>query len=136
MPTAKRNDARAASFAALQRWGVGHVAPEDFTVTATPSADMIRTSLGLGMLAAETQMVMAMRIAGMAGAWSVLPSENQRMIDEKGPAFLEAAADAWMAAISGKRPDQVLDAWTTSLRRKTGGNARRLMRRGPRMTVW
>ena len=100
----------------------------------TPS-DFVRTSFGLGMLAAETQMVMAMRIAGMAGAWSVLPSENQRMIDEKGPAFMEAAADAWMAAVAGKRPDQVLDAWTTSLRRKTGGNARRLLRRGPRLTI-
>ena len=100
----------------------------------TPS-DLVRTSLGLGMLAAETQMVMAMRIAGMAGAWSVLPSENRRMVDEKGPAFTEAAYVAWMAAISGKRPDQVLDAWTSSLRKKTGGNARRLIRRGPRLTI-
>ena len=97
--------------------------------------DIIRTSIGLGMLAAETQMVMAMRIAGMAGAWSVLPSENQRMVEEKGPAFAEAAYVAWMATLAGKRPDQVLDAWTRSLRKKTGGNARRLVRRGPRLTI-
>ena len=100
----------------------------------TPS-DVVRTSLGLGMLAAETQMVMAMRIAGMAGAWSVLPSENQRMVEEKGPAFAEAAYVVWIAMLAGKRPDEVLDAWTRSLRKKTGGNARRLARRGPRLTI-
>ena len=97
--------------------------------------DLIKTSIGIGMLAAEAQMVVAMRIAGMAGTWSVLPSENQRMVEEKGPAFAEAAYVAWMAALAGKRPDQVVDAWTSSLRKQTGGNVRRLMRRGPRLTL-
>ena len=94
--------------------------------------DWARAGIGLGMLAFETQMVMAMRIAGMMGAWSVLPSENKRMVDEKAPAFAEAAYVAGAAALSGKRPDQVLDVWTRSIRRKTRANARRLGRRGPK----
>ncbi|MGR3541720.1 MAG: antifreeze protein [Hasllibacter sp.] len=94
--------------------------------------DWAGTAAGLGLLAFETQMVMAMRIAGMMGAWSVLPTENRRMVDEKAPAFAEAAYAAGMAAMSGRRPDEVLDVWTRSLRKKTRANARRLGRRGPK----
>ncbi|PRY95316.1 hypothetical protein BCF33_0934 [Hasllibacter halocynthiae] len=99
----------------------------------TMPGDWTRAGLGLGMLALEAQMVMAMRTAGMMGAWSVLPTENRRMMDEKAPAFAEAAQAAGAAAMAGKRPDQVLDAWTRPLRRTARANARRLGRRGPRI---
>ena len=100
----------------------------------THPADIVGTSLQLGLLAWETQMVMAMRLMGLAGGWSVLPSESVRMVEEKAPAFAEAALMAARAAHDGKRPDQVVDAWTRSLRRRTTSNTRRLMRRGPRLS--
>ena len=96
---------------------------------ATP-ADMIRTSAELAFLAWEAQAVMAMRLAGMAGMWSVLPSENARMIGEKAPAFAVAAMDAGAAMARGAHPIEVARAWAKPLRRRTRSNARRLSRRG------
>ena len=95
--------------------------------------EFIRASADLALLAWETQMVMAMRIAGMAGMWSVVPSENDRMVSEKGPAFAEAAAAATMALARGSGPAAVTQAWMRPLRRRTGANARRLSKRGPRI---
>lgn len=95
--------------------------------------DMMRTGLQLSMLAWEAQMVVAMRMMGMAGLWSVLPSEDRRMVTEKPAAFAAAATAASVQAMSG-RPDRALEAWTRSLRRETGGNLRRLVRRGPKPT--
>jgi hypothetical protein len=78
----------------------------------------------------ETQMVMAYRVMGMAGLWAVAPGENQRMVAEKGPAFAAAALAASRAAMAGRRPDQIMNAWVRPLRRKTRSNARRLGRLG------
>ena len=103
-----------------------HIQPAD------PFA-LMRSSTSLAMLAWETQMVIAMRLMGMAGLWSVVPSENDRMVSEKGPAFLEAAQSASRAAIAGCRPDQVVVAWARPLRQRTRANARRLSKRGPRL---
>ncbi len=100
------------------------------TNRATP-ADLMRAGTQTALLAWESQMVIAMRLMGMAGAWSVLPSEDRRMVAEKPPALAEAAMAAGRAAMSGKRPDQVGTAWARSLRGTTGPNMRRLARRGP-----
>ena len=95
---------------------------------------LARTGWTMAMLAWETQVVMTMRLLGMAGAWSVLPSENARMASEKAPAFAAAAHAATRAVVAGRRPDAVAAAWARPLRRRTSGNARRLARRGPRIT--
>ena len=87
----------------------------------------------LAMLAWETQAVMTMRLLGMAGAWSVLPSENARMMSEKAPAFAAATQAATRAAMAGRRPEAVAEAWAEPLRRRTSANARRLSLRGPRL---
>ena len=94
---------------------------------------LARTGMGFTMLAWETQLVMTMRIMGMAGLWSVVPTENARMVSEKAPAFAEAARAAGAAAIAGHRPDEVAAAWARPLRRRTSANARRLTRRGPKL---
>ncbi len=93
-------------------------------------------SLGyqMAMTMAEAQAVMAMRIFGLAGAWSLPPSEAIRMIAEKPPAFMRAASAAGMAAANGKRPDQILSAALKPVRQKTRANSRRLAKRGPRRT--
>ena len=98
---------------------------------ATPM-DLWKGGLEIGFLMFETQLVMTYRLMGMAGLWSVTKLENRRMVDEKGPAFLEASVSATRAVMEGRRPDEVLGAWVRPLRLKTRKNARRLGRRGPR----
>lgn len=79
-------------------------------------------------LLVETQFVVFYRTLGMLGLAAVAPGENRRMIAEKGPAFTEAAMAASRAALSGRRPDEIVGAWVRPLRRKTRSNARRLGR--------
>ena len=96
-------------------------------------AETIRATTDLMLLTWEAQMVMAMRIAGMAGYWSVVPSENARMVSEKAPAFAEAGVAMGRAAMRGGDPAAMLRAWTRPIRKRTGANARRLSRRGPKL---
>ena len=102
-------------------------------VPADPVA-LARTGWTMTPPAREMQAVMTMRLLGMAGAWSVPPSEDARMAGEKAPAFADAAGAAARAAMAGGRPETVAAAWAAPLRRRTGANARRLARRGPRIT--
>ncbi|MGX9854609.1 antifreeze protein [Limimaricola variabilis] len=97
---------------------------------ATP-AELVRTSMTFWTLMAETQAVMAYRLMGMAGLWSVTGGENNRMVDEKVPAFAEAMVAGNRALWSGKRPDQVALATMLPLQRRTASNNKRLARRGP-----
>ncbi|MEX2518824.1 MAG: antifreeze protein [Paracoccaceae bacterium] len=97
--------------------------------------DMVRSSIQLSNLVWESQMVIAMRMMGMAGMWSVAATENEVMAAEKPTAFVKAAISAGEAATAGKRSDEVLNAWTRSMRRETGANMRRLAKRGPKFGV-
>lgn len=78
---------------------------------------------------AEAQTVVAFRMLGMAGGWPVSPAENTRMVVEKGPAFIRAYGDAAVAAMKGKRPDEIAEAALRPIGRKTRSNAKRLSRR-------
>lgn len=93
--------------------------------------EALETSLNALQMLAEAQMVIGMRMMGMAGLWAVAPGENARMVAEKAPAFSEAGAAAWGAALSGARPDQVMAAWLKPISRRTRANSRRLSKRGP-----
>lgn len=99
---------------------------------ATP-LDLMQTATTLWWLTVETQMVMAYRMMGMAGLWSVTPSEDGRMVSEKGPAFAKAMMAGTQAMMTGKRPDEVMLASARPLRRKTRSNVRRLSKRGPQI---
>lgn len=77
----------------------------------------------------EAQTVVALRLAGMMGLLPAHPGENSRMVNEKAPAFAEAAWDAWWAASTGAAPDRVAAAWVKPIGRRTRSNARRLSRR-------
>ena len=94
--------------------------------------DMWKSWLEMSMLAAEAQAVIAMRMMGAAGLWSVTDPENRRMIDEKFEAAQRSMIAASIAAASGKRPDQVTAAAIKPLRKKTRANFRRLAKRGLR----
>jgi hypothetical protein len=76
-----------------------------------------------GLMAAEAQAVIAMRLAGMAGLWPVAPQEGLIMLAEK----VAAGQDATMAALgAGLRGASALAAMAP-YRRRTQANARRLM---------
>jgi hypothetical protein len=77
----------------------------------------------------EANAVIAFRVLGMTGGWPVSPSENSRMVLEKGPAFIRAYGDATQAMMKGKRPDEIAEAALRPISRKTRSNAKRLSRR-------
>lgn len=76
----------------------------------------------------EAQTVVALRMAGMAGLWTMAPGETTRMITEKQTAFAQAAAGVARAAASGASPERILDAAVAPLGRATRANAKRLGR--------
>ncbi|MEO1238997.1 MAG: antifreeze protein [Pseudomonadota bacterium] len=84
------------------------------------------------MVAAEANAVIFMRLWGMAGVWSVTPSETTRMFTEKPGAFITSMSRATDAAMKGKSPTAVGRAALTPIRRKTRANSRRLAKRGLR----
>lgn len=100
--------------------------------TTTSMFEMMRLSTQTGMMIAEAQWIVAMRLWGMAGAWNVTPGENRRMVAEKGPAMLASAMAAQSAMLRGASPAETMLAAVKPVRRKTRANARRLTKRGPR----
>jgi hypothetical protein len=94
-------------------------------------AEIIRLQLTFGMMLAEAQMVIGMRMLGMAGMWRVTPSENARMVNEKLSAMQDAGLAATRAALLGKSPAVIADHVLKPIRRRTSANAKRLARRGP-----
>ncbi|RYH01702.1 antifreeze protein [Salipiger sp. IMCC34102] len=92
--------------------------------------DLIELNMEVGLMLTEAQMVIAMRMMGMGGLWSVTKSENARMVSEKAEALTRSAQAAGLAAMSGQRPDQIMQAAVKPLRAKTRANAHRLGRRG------
>ncbi|WP_298496235.1 antifreeze protein [uncultured Maritimibacter sp.] len=83
-----------------------------------------------GLIMAEANMIVAMRLWGMAGLWSVTPFENTRMVREKAAAFQRAAMDAGIAAATG---GDVAKAAMRPIRNTTRANAKRLVKRGPKL---
>ncbi|EAU46554.1 hypothetical protein [Salipiger bermudensis] len=92
-----------------------------------------RSALKVASLAAEAQQVVAYRTLGMAGLWSVDPSENVRMVTEKSPALMQSWWSASRAAMGGAAPERVVMAWAGPLERKARSNRKRLAKRGPNM---
>lgn len=94
--------------------------------------DLWSNALQASFILAEANAVVTMRVMGMAGLWSVAPSENGRMISEKVYAATKAVTDSTKAAIAGARPDQITAAAMKPIRQKTRTNAKRLAKRGPK----
>jgi hypothetical protein len=92
---------------------------------------MMTLSIRFATMLAEAQMVIGMRMLGMAGMWRVAPSESSRMVSEKLAATQESAVAATRAALLGKPPAVIADHALKPIRRRTSANAKRLTRRGP-----
>lgn len=91
-------------------------------------------STQMAMMLAEANMVIFMRLWGLAGLWNVTPSEKHRMVSEKARAAQASAIAAGLALASGKSPAAVAHAALKPVRRRTKSNVRRLSRRGPGIT--
>ena len=100
------------------------------TPMMTP-AQMINLSMKTSMMLMEAQMVIGMRMMGMAGLWRVQPSENARMSSEKVSAISEAAIATSQAIMSGKSPALIAEAALKPISRRTKSNVKRLAARGP-----
>lgn len=87
-------------------------------------------TMELSWMMAEAQAVIAMRMMGMAGVWSVTRSEDTRMVSEKAQAMTQAATNATRAVMAGRAPDQIAAAAIKPFRQKTRANAKRLGKRG------
>lgn len=83
----------------------------------------------------EAQMIVGMRLAGMAGLWTLAPGETSRMVLEKQDAFSDAFVKAGTRALRGQRPDQIMQAALQPVKRKTSSNSRRLGR-SMRRQMW
>ncbi len=85
----------------------------------------------LGYMITEAQMVIAMRLMGMAGLWSITPREKQTMVTEKAAALTRSWMNMQSAALSGKSPAAVAASGIRPIRNRTRSNVRRLSKRGP-----
>lgn len=94
-------------------------------------AQMISLSLKTGMMLMDAQMVIGMRMMGMAGLWRVHPSETARMSSEKVSAAAQSAVAASTAMLTGKSAAQVAEAALKPIARRTKSNVKRLAARGP-----
>lgn len=94
-------------------------------------AQMISLSLKTGLMLAEAQMVIGMRMLGMMGLWRVAPSETTRMSSEKLAALGQSAIATSQAVLTGQPPALIAEAALKPIRRRTRSNIRRLVRRGP-----
>lgn len=74
----------------------------------------------------EARQVIALRMAGMAGVWSIGPDESRRMVDEKVAALTESVKAAFAAGAAGTSAAAVAMPGIRPLRRRTKANARHL----------
>ncbi|MCB5198989.1 antifreeze protein [Loktanella sp. TSTF-M6] len=95
--------------------------------------DLMQLNAEVGMMLAESQAVMAMRVMGWGGFWSVTDRENDRMMSEKTEAAFQSMTRAGTAMITGQQPHEIMKAAIQPLRSKTRANAKRLAKRGPKL---
>ncbi|MFN4158282.1 MAG: antifreeze protein [Gemmobacter sp.] len=94
-------------------------------------AELIRLSIKTSVMLGQAQMVIAMRMMGLAGMWRVQPSENARMSSEKMTAAQDSGQAMVRAAMKGHSPARIAEAGLRPVARTTRANARRLAARGP-----
>lgn len=83
-----------------------------------------------GQMLAEAQMVIAMRMFGMAGLRRMAPTETARMVQEKAEAMMQATTAASLAALTGAGAATVALEALKPVRRRTRANLHRLSKQG------
>lgn len=97
--------------------------------------ETMRFSIQAASMAMEAQMIIAMRLGGMAGFWNVTKAENNLMSTEKFAAAQASMLAAAAAVSIGATPTGIALAAIKPVRRKTTNNLRRLGKRGLRSSV-
>ena len=92
----------------------------------TRTTELNRVLWSCAQLAVDTHSVMTMRVMGMTGTWSVPDNEHSEMVQEKVPAFTEAAVAAVLTALAGRGPVRVLSAVIAPISEKASANRARL----------
>lgn len=90
--------------------------------------DFMAPLLEAGRIMAESQMVIGMRLAGMAGLWPMPQSETDRMMSEKLSAGMDSAHAALQSGMAGGNISDMAMAAMKPVRAKTRANAKRLQR--------
>ena len=90
--------------------------------------DLIRPAITASRIMADAQVVIGLRVAGMAGFWPMGQAETDRMVSEKLAASVEAIGAAMRSAMAGGTAADVAMAAMRPVRRKTKSNVRRLSR--------
>ncbi len=94
--------------------------------------DFMRPAFLMGQMMLEAQVVIMIRLLGMAGALPAAPGEKSRMFTEKAEALHEAGIAMTRAVVSGAGAPAVAAAGMRPIRRRTKANVRRLTGAGPR----
>lgn len=89
-----------------------------------------RLMVRYGTMMAEAQMVIGMRLWGMAGLWNVTGTENTRMVQEKMDAITDISRAMAQGMMTGATPMRLAAAALHPVSRRTAANARRLRKRG------
>ena len=95
------------------------------------ASDTVSLWMACARLCSDSQGVVAMRLMGMSGAWSMPRGETQAMLDEKAPAFTEAMVAGTISALSGHPPEKVGHATIEPLSSRARNNHERLIKCGP-----
>ena len=91
--------------------------------------DFLAPALEASRILAESQLVIGMRLAGMAGLWPMAHSETERMLAEKVSAGVESAHAALRTGMAGGSLSEMAMAAMQPVRAKTRANAQRLQRK-------
>lgn len=91
--------------------------------------DLIRPAMEASKIMADAQVVIGLRVAGMAGFWPMGRAEKHLMVAEKMSAGADAAGAVMRSAMAGgSLPDMAMAAMRP-VRSKTKSNVRRLSRK-------
>ena len=89
---------------------------------------MMNLNMQMTSMMCEAQTVMGLRIMGMSGAIATPKGENDRMMNEKPAAMIDAFAAGTKAALAGKAPEEIMSAAIKPLSSKVTANRKRLMK--------
>jgi len=91
--------------------------------------DFVRPAMAASKIMVEAQVVIGLRVAGMAGFWPMGQGETDRMVSEKVQASKDAAQALIRSAIAGGSLPDMAMAVMRPVGHVTKANARRLRRK-------
>ncbi len=91
--------------------------------------DLVRPAFEAIDILVESQIVIGLRLTGMAGFWPMAKGETARMVNEKLQAGMDMGHAMLNAGMAGATPSQMAMAAMAPVRRKTKSNAKRLQRK-------